>query len=236
MELKIGIAKIAKANAMESCETVELIERPIGGGYSIVLSDGSFNNIPDKKISNFCAKKIGDMIFDGVRDSVALRATSDSLYSLYNGKACGSVNILSLDLVTDTLVISRNNPYPVYYYRHGDFIEWSKDSYPIGTAKHVEPSLTEMPIQPGATIIAATDGVFKSGGDEAGDIDIPLLLDSIMEENIIPSAQAIAEMILQQAVERDNNYPQNDMTVVIFQVTEKQPANAIRKIHYQLPF
>ena len=54
------------------------------------------------------------LLADGVRDGAAARAASDYLYTEKNGKVSATLNIFSVDFLTKTLVITRNNPFPVY--------------------------------------------------------------------------------------------------------------------------
>lgn len=238
MELKIGIAKTAQYQHLESYETVEIVERPQGKGYSVFLSDGHLNGKADKHVSNTCAKKIMDSIFDGVRDSVALRAASDHIYSQYQGRAHVNVTLLSLDLSTNTIVVSRNNPYPIYYYRNEEIRTWSNDSASLGVSHRVEPTINELSIEPDTIVIAASDGFFQAGDENGYDWDITLHLLSILEENYYPSAQEIANMILNQAILLDANRPNQDMTVVVFQITADATHTfmPIRKVSYDLPF
>lgn len=238
MELKIGIAKAAQHKRLESYETVEIVERPQGKGYSVFLCDGHLNGKADKHVSNVCAKKLMDSIFDGVRDSVALRAASDHIYSQYQGKAHVNVTLLSLDLSTNTIVVSRNNPYPIYYYHGEEIRTWSNDSVSLGISHRVEPTINEITIDLDTIIIAASDGIFRAGRENGYDWDIPLHLLSILEENYDPSAQGIAELILNQAVLLDSNRPNQDMTAVVFQITADapHPVMPIRKVSYDLPF
>ena len=238
MELKVGIAKIAQAHRLESCETVEMIERPRGGGYSVIISDGYYDSVADKRVSNQCTKKISDSIFDGVRDSVSLRAASDHLYSLFLGRGTANVTLISLDLNTETIVISRNNPHPIYCYRNEDIKEWSDDSEPMGSTTHISPTINEIKIEPGTILIAATDGVYQAGSGTGSEWDIPLQLISILEENFSPSAQDIADLILSQAIHLDENRPKQDMTVLVVQIssTAETTIPLVRKVHYQLPF
>ena len=238
MELKVGIAKIAQYGRVENSETFELIERPRGSGYSAILSDGQLNGEPDKRVSNQCTKKISDSIFDGVRDSVALRAASDHLYTLFMGKGQAEVVLMSLDLSTETIVVSRNNPHPIYIYRNEDIHEWSNDSLPLGAAAHQSPTINEIRIAPGTILIAASDGVFQAGSSGGYEWDVSLHLLSILEDNYNPSAQEIANLILYQAIHLDENRPRQDMTVVVFQICSSEPGVVpqTRKVYYQIPF
>jgi hypothetical protein len=108
MELNLGIAKIKKYAVSESGDTLEFIERP-GGGLSVVLVDGQRSGRSAKRISNKVAGKVVSLLAEGIRDGAAARAVSDYLYHERGGKVTATLNILSADLVSKTIVITRNN-------------------------------------------------------------------------------------------------------------------------------
>jgi hypothetical protein len=104
MEIRIGIAKTAKRNADESADTVLIVERPTGGGYSVILCNGTINGQDSKNVSFLSGNKISSLISEGVRDSTAIRATSDHLFTTYSGQAQSELNVVSVDLITSTIV------------------------------------------------------------------------------------------------------------------------------------
>lgn len=112
MEFKVAVAKVGKYASSESGDTLEMIERP-GGGLSFVLTDGQRSGKSAKAISNIVTRKAISLLADGVRDGAAARAASDYLYTYRSGKVIATLNILSVDLTSRSLVITRNNPAPV---------------------------------------------------------------------------------------------------------------------------
>jgi len=174
------------------------------------------------------------MISEGVRDSTAIRATSDQLYTTYNGKTEAYLNTVSIDLNTGTFVISRNNSCPVYYYQHGIIDSWNNACPPIGGSKHIQPSITEMPIEAGIMIVLFSDGVYTAGQSYGQEIDIPTLIHSMIDDSNSATAQQIADFILNQAIRLDQEKPCQDMCVMVMQVTPRD-SGVIRKISYELP-
>ncbi|RPH56425.1 MAG: serine/threonine-protein phosphatase, partial [Chloroflexi bacterium] len=121
MEVQIAVAKINKYAVSESGDTLEVVERP-GGGLSVVLADGQSSGRGAKAISMMVVRKVIGLLAEGVRDGAAARAASDYLFSERNGKVSSTLNILSVDLQTRTVVLARNNESPMYVARH-DLIE-----------------------------------------------------------------------------------------------------------------
>src|SRR5512142_1154426 len=112
MHLDVAVAKTRKYATPESGDTIEMIERP-GGGLSFVVVDGQRSGRSAKAISNIVARKAVSLLAEGVRDGAVARAAHDYLYTHRQGKVLATLNIASVDLVSRTLVLSRNNPVPI---------------------------------------------------------------------------------------------------------------------------
>src|SRR5512142_3260840 len=158
MEIQIAVAKTNKYAVSESGDTLETVERP-NGGMSVVLADGQTSGRGAKAISTMVVRKVIGLLAEGVRDGAAARAASDYLYTERVGKVSATLNILSADLQSGTLVITRNNPAPVFIAR-GEKIEClNGESSPIGTSRSTRPSITEIAIEPSITVVIYTDGI-----------------------------------------------------------------------------
>ncbi len=112
MEVRIAVSKVKKYATSNSGDTVEIVERP-NGGVSVVMADGQSSGRGAKWISTLVVRKVIALLAEGVRDGAAARAASDSLFTERGGKVSSTLNILSVDKQTNTLVITRNNPAPV---------------------------------------------------------------------------------------------------------------------------
>src|SRR5512133_112773 len=103
MEVQIAVSKVRKYATSNSGDTVEVVERP-HGGLSVVMADGQSSGRGAKTVSNLVVRKVIALLAEGVRDGAAARAASDSLFTERNGKVSATLNILSADLQTGTLV------------------------------------------------------------------------------------------------------------------------------------
>ncbi|HNR01224.1 MAG TPA: PP2C family protein-serine/threonine phosphatase [Anaerolineaceae bacterium] len=232
MEIDIAVAKTNKYAVSESGDTLEIVERP-NGGVSVVMADGQTSGHGAKAISTMVVRKVIGLLADGVRDGAAARAASDSLFTEKDGKVTACLNILSVDLQTGTIVITRNNPTPIFLARHEQVECIKADSVSIGTNRNIRPSITEFPLESGITIVMYTDGI-KFAGERTGQpLDICALLESMLEDEE-PTAQEIADSILNQAIRLDNNRPNDDMTVVALRSTAAE-ADQIRRMMVRLP-
>jgi serine phosphatase RsbU (regulator of sigma subunit) len=232
MEIHAAVAKINKYSSSESGDTLEIVERP-NGGISIVLADGQTSGRGAKNISTMVVRKVISLLAEGVRDGAAARAASDYLFTERNGKVTATLNILSADLQTGTLVISRNNPSPVFLARRDRVECISGESVSIGTSRNIRPSITEFALESGITIVMYTDGIRDAGDRSGQSLDICTLIEAVLEDQN-PSAQELADHILGRAIRLDNNRPNDDMSVVVLR-TNSTESDQIRRMTFLLP-
>jgi serine phosphatase RsbU (regulator of sigma subunit) len=232
MEISIAVAKTNKYAVSESGDTLEIVERP-NGGVSVVLADGQTSGRGAKAVSSMVVRKVIGLLAEGVRDGAAARAASDHLFSERAGKVTACLNILSIDLQSETILITRNNPTPVFVARQEAVECITSESVSIGTNRNIRPTITEFPLESGITIVMYADGI-RFAGDRTGQpLDICLLLESMLEEEN-PSAQEIADNILAQAIRLDQNRPNDDMSVVVLRSIPGE-SDQIRRMTVRLP-
>lgn len=217
MKITVAVAKIDRYGSSESGDTVEVIERP-NGGISVVFADGEINERNKKSISTMVSHRVIDHISDGVRDGAAIRAVSRSIFAEHQGSVRANLNVLSVDLQTNTIIVSRNNPVPVFLINHEKVDCLSSDSEPIGGRVDIDPSIVELPINPGMTIIVYSDGVANAGKSNQQNPDICTTIEALIEEQE-PSAQEIADFLLNRAIRLDDSLPKDDMSIIVLQVS-----------------
>ncbi|MCB0062015.1 MAG: serine/threonine-protein phosphatase [Caldilineaceae bacterium] len=233
IETQIGVAKINKYASAESGDTVEIVERP-HGGVSIVVADGQRSGRSAKAISNIVVRKAISLLGEGVRDGAVARATHDYLHLQRNGKVSAELNIVSIDLVTRTLVISRNARCPICLRRQGT-IQWlDAPSEAVGIHRNTKPVITELPLESETTLIVFTDGVWGAGTRMGSAIDLPALLNQ-MDPTGFCNAQQMADAILAEALRLDHDRPQDDATVLIVKLLPQPQPELIRRLFMRFP-
>jgi serine phosphatase RsbU (regulator of sigma subunit) len=233
MNIHIAASKINKYATSESGDTLEVIERP-NGGLSIVLADGQTSGRGAKAVSTLVVRKVISLLADGVRDGAAARAASDYLFTERKGKVSATLNILSADLTTNTLVITRNNPAPIFVAREGKIDCLASDSTPVGTNRNIRPTILELPFEAGLIVVMYTDGVVHAGERSGHKMDVFMTLQAILEDED-PSPQAIADSLLNSAMRLDDNRPADDISVVALKTTSTD-SDGIRRMTVSLPF
>ncbi len=233
MEIQLAVAKAIKYDSSESGDTLEIVERPMGG-VSCVLADAKSSGRTAKNVSSLVVRKVINLISDGIRDGAAARAASDFLFMERGGQSSVYLNILSADLQTQTLVITRNNPTPVFVAQENHIECISSESQQIGNARNIRPAITEISLNAGVTVVMYTDGIYLAGERFGHSLDICSMIEAYLDEQQ-PSAQYIADALLSHALRLDQYQPNDDMSVVVLRVIEKD-TDMIRRMNVRLPF
>lgn len=232
-EIDLAVAKINKYASAESGDTVELVERP-HGGISIVVADGQRSGRSAKAISNIVVRKAISLLAEGVRDGAVARATHDYLRTERGGKASAELHIISVDLVTQTLVISRNARCPILLRHKDEFIWLDEPSDAVGVYRLTKPSITERSLEPDTTLVVFTDGVWSAGSHYSHTIDIPGILSHIDSDGITP-AHVIADAILSEAIRLDQGRPRDDATVLVLKLVAQPIVDGVRRLTMRFP-
>lgn len=234
MEFRFAVAKIGKYATSESGDTLEMVERP-HGGLSIVLADGQRSGKSAKYISNVVARKAMQLLAEGVRDGAAARAAHDYLYTYRRGKVSSTLNILSVDTQTRTIVISRNNPAPVIVHTaEKGLFQLDTPSCNVGVNRNVKPIINEIPIEAGTIVVVFTDGLLHAGSwSGTAPLDPLQLLHSLLAAGEF-GPQLIADTLLHEAVARDNGRPRDDISVAVVSILPRV-GDGVRRLSGRVP-
>ena len=233
LEVQTAVAKINKYATSESGDTVEVIERP-RGGTSVVVADGQRSGRSAKAISNIVVRKAISLLAEGVRDGAVARATHDYLHLHRGGKVSAELNIVSVDLVTRTLVISRNSRCPVLLRQADEITLIEEESEAVGIYANTKPSITELALAANTTVIAFTDGIWKAGGHAGQLIDLEALIER-SDSNQTATAAALADAILAEALRLDRGRPLDDATVIVVKIMAQSDSDPVRRMFMRFP-
>jgi serine phosphatase RsbU (regulator of sigma subunit) len=173
------------------------------------------------------------LLAEGVRDGAAARAASDALFTDKQGNVICTLNIASVDLHSDTIVLTRNNPAPIFICRGENIDRISEESVPLGVSRDVRPVITEIAIEPELMIVIFTDGISHAGEKRGQPMDVTEAIRSIMEDQD-PSPQELVDSLLAHAVSLDDNRPEDDISVMALKVSHQQGDN-VRRMSVRLP-
>ncbi|MFC2053317.1 SpoIIE family protein phosphatase [Chloroflexota bacterium] len=232
MEVQIAVAKVKKYATSASGDTVEVVERP-QGGVSVVLADGQSSGRGAKWVSTFVVRRVITLLAEGVRDGAAARAASDGLFTERGGRVSSTLNIISIDRPTQTMVITRNNPAPALLIERDNISPLNEPSKPVGLYRGTRPNITEVALKSGIIGIVYSDGLVHAGARHGGSMDVGAYLHGMLE-NELPSSQLIADSLLNHALSLDQNRPIDDISVVVVQVMPHS-GDDVRRMMVRLP-
>jgi serine phosphatase RsbU (regulator of sigma subunit) len=232
MEAQVAVAKVAKYAALESGDSLEMVERP-SGGLSFVLADGQTSGKSAKAISSVVTRKAISLLAEGVRDGAAARAASDYLHTYRSGKVLATLNILSIDLHSRTLVVTRNSSVPVLLVQEGVLGSLDEPSEPVGARRGVRPVITEVPLRPGLAALVFTDGLIHAGERKGRAFDVEARLRSLLKLEP-PDPAMIADRLLADALALDDGRPGDDISLVVAAILPRQPDEA-RRLLVRMP-
>jgi serine phosphatase RsbU (regulator of sigma subunit) len=230
--IEVGVAKLSKYAVRESGDTVEVTERP-HGGISVVLADGQGSGRAAKTTSNLVAKKALSLLADGTRDGATARATHDFLFAYRHGQVSAELAIVSADLLTKSIVISRNTHCPALLVHDGQVEVWDQACAPIGLYPNTKPAIRELPLLAGTVAIAYSDGIYEAGRRRGLRFDVVAAIHDLPAERA--AAQAIADALLAGALAVDEGRAGDDMTVVVLALREHAHSDGARRLSMAIP-
>jgi len=199
-----------------------------------VLVDGQHTGHGAKQISNLVARKAVSLLAEGVRDGAAARAAHDYLYTTYDGKVSAELHLVSIDLLSKTIVISRNSHCPALVSVAGEFRVMSEPSQAIGVYRRMKPVITELPLEVGTTVVVFTDGVLDAGVRYGAPFDVAAFVQARLSDATM-SAQQLADAILARANELDRGRANDDTSVLVVRVVPRGDTNDARRLVLRFP-
>jgi serine phosphatase RsbU (regulator of sigma subunit) len=232
MHLDVAVAKTRKYATPESGDTIEMIERP-GGGLSFVVVDGQRSGKSAKAISNIVARKAVALLAEGIRDGAAARAAHDYLYTHRSGKVSATLNIVSVDLESRTLVLSRNNHCPAIVSLNGEIRIFDEPSQPVGVQRGTKPVIHELPLAAGITVVIFTDGLTSAGERKGQPLDVPELLRELIGRQL--TAEDLAQTLLHEALRADDQRPTDDISILVLTIKALDQNDDTRWLKVSMP-
>ena len=155
------------------------------------------------------------------------------MFTERGGRVSSTLNILSADLQTGTLVITRNNPAPIVISFNNQIRMLEEESDALGLRRDTRPLISELPLEPGLTVVVFTDGLVHAGSYFGDSMDICTSVKVELEEEN-PSPEKIADSLINHALKLDRGMPRDDISIVVMRVINRG-SDMIRRMSVQLP-
>jgi len=228
----LAAAKTSHYAARESGDTVELVERP-DGGFTLVLVDGQGHGFPAKMLSLQLTSKAVALIKEGVRDGAVARAVHDYLHAYRGGRVSATLDLLTLDLGTNSVLVARNADVPGAVRRDDVWELLPTVSGPIGIRRHARPAIDHFDLALGLQVVLFTDGIAHAGERYGAPLDVLSALSTHATE--AATAQLVADALLGVAVAADRGLPNDDMTVIALTITAREERAMTRHLTANVP-
>lgn len=232
LQADLAAAKTSHYAARESGDTVELVERP-DGGFTLVLVDGQGHGFPAKMLSLQLTAKAVALIKEGVRDGAVARAVHDYLHAYRGGRVSATLDLLSLDLGTNSVLLTRNADVPGIVHRDGAWHTLPTASGAIGTRRHARPTIDHFELAEGLLVALYTDGIAHAGERYGAPLDAVAAIAEAPPEGW--TAQPLADALLAAAIAADRGRPNDDMTVIALTITAREEDRVMRRLTANVP-
>lgn len=233
MMIYVGVAKTNKWAKGESGDTVEVVERRLGG-ISAILVDGQGSGESAKRISSLVIARAIALVAEGARDGAVARAAHDALYASRGGKVSADLAMLSVDLSTRTLVLTKNGRCLLLVSCEGLTRQVGDEVPPLGIYAGTRPWIEEYPLSVGSMAVAMSDGVLEAGQRYGQRWCVQEMLSGL--DDAAPSdASGLAHRLLRTAVGKDKGRPCDDMAVMVVGVGPGEPDVEVRGIEVVFP-
>ena len=108
-----------------------------------------------------------------------------------------------------------------------------EESDAVGLRRDTRPMISELPLEPGLTVVVFTDGLVHAGSYFGNSMDICTSVKVELEgEN--PSPEKIADSLINHALKLDRGMPRDDISIVVMRVINRG-SDMIRRMSVQLP-
>lgn len=233
LTVEIAIAKTHKYAVRDSGDTAETVERP-NGGMSVVMVDGQGSGAAAKTLSMMVSGRAVTLLKEGVRDGAVARAAHDALHAFRGGKVSATLDIVSVDLASGTMLVTRNSVVPYLVRQAGEVRLLGTTTTPIGLYRHSRPSVDQYPIEEGLSVVVFSDGIPGAGRRTGERFDLLDWARGALRPGL--SAHDIADGMLAAALHADKGRPNDDMTVVSVTIGASVMEQPIRTLRVNVPF
>ena len=224
MEIKIGIASIAKSGAEYCGDSHSLVERR--GGMTLILSDGHGNTAAAQQTSRWVTQRARSLVLEGKENDAVARAVHEELYEMKDRKVACALTIFGVDAESESVAIGRSGQTPVYVWTEEYETIYDDEATTLGMSRNVNPQTYELPLAQGMILVAISEGIRMAGKKKGGAHFEEEKLWEIVRGNPAEDAAFIAKNILEYALAIDQEQPAEDMTVAVLGVAPDQAENA----------
>lgn len=182
-----------------------------GGRMMFALSDGMGHGRAAKTESRRTLEMLADCLESGYTREQAMRVVNGAMLNATGGEIFATVDMGILDLWTGETEMSKLGACSSYLVQGQKIVKLSGEALPLGILQEVLPSEKRVQLAEGDRVILMSDGIADVYETEE---EVMRMLYRRLSER----AQDMADAVLQDALERQNGLPEDDMTVMCIQL------------------
>ncbi|MGC8874458.1 MAG: SpoIIE family protein phosphatase, partial [Chloroflexia bacterium] len=154
---------------------------------------------------------------------------------LRGGRVSATLDILSVDLKTRTVVLSRNDESPAYLFTATGVEVHDEPACCIGIYPRTKPVVIERPIDAYLGVLVTSDGVVHAGRRHGRQFDLLAFLHDELAQQW-PAAQELADRVLDAAIALEQGRPTDDVSVIALTIVPTEESEApVRRLHAHFP-
>ncbi|NMP22515.1 PP2C family protein-serine/threonine phosphatase [Sulfobacillus harzensis] len=231
--VEVAWSKMPKGALGQSGDSIELVERPLGG-LTLILADGQGSGPAARRISRMVAMRAVQLIADGSRDGAVARAVQDMLYTAREGRVTATLALLSVDWHTRTLVIARNAPSPVLCRQEEHVFRLEGGAEVIGTYRKTRPAMTELEALPGSLLLTCSDGLLHAGRRYGTPFDWTAWEERFLSISVDELGQFVDEL-MDHALDLERGRPTDDISIMALGL-KGDDESARRSLYASIPY
>lgn len=216
-EMKTTVCKVPKDGNQHSGDNHSLHELK-DGHFIAILSDGMGNGQKAALESNTTVSILDKLLAIGIDRNFAVKMINSVLLLHSATESFATVDLVQVDLYEGKAEFIKIGAATTYIKRGKDVWSIKSTSLPAGILNTVDIERTVIQLQPDDLIIMATDGVVDSKPAVPGKEE--WLLRALKQVEVV-GPEALGEYLLSLAKINYDGIPQDDMTVIVLQIQEK---------------
>lgn len=193
-----------------------VLTRSLPGGYELIaLSDGMGHGAGAQEESKKTLELLSLCLEAGYSRSQAMSAVNGAMLSATGGEKFATVDLCVTNLWTGETVMNKLGACASFILQGQKMHTVEGASLPLGIIEHAAPMEHSFTLGEGDVLLLVSDGVTDAF---PGDEEIP----GIIKRNRNEAPQKIADVLLREALMKQNGLPPDDMTVLCAKVTARE--------------
>ena len=187
------------------------------GKYLLAISDGMGSGAAARKSSQIVIKMIQRLLDSGFSKDISINLINSNLLNV-GDDVFATLDIAIVDLYKGSIEFIKSGASPTYIKNKRKIQLIKSLSLPTGAIKDSTQEVFDKDIENGDILVMCSDGIIDSNIEYKNkELWVKYLLEDIGNDN----PQKMADLILQEAI--DNNYGKikDDMSIIVFKLTQK---------------